>query len=231
MYDEAIVERGRQHSEHGDRIPSGPSPDSAGAAGAGRPGAEGKKTTPGSASGGTPRYPEIEALNDSQYHEMLVTLVNQADAEIFASHYTFDDVELVDAYSKAAKKGLDVRLVLDRGQQERASCNAQNARVVELIEAGVKIRLGRPDRSRFTVHQKTLLVDGACCVIGSGNATGNSRDRCYEFGICTSRGEVTVPLQTKLEKLWDTGDEISLEGARAAAVAKDQRRMESAQSA
>ena len=109
-----------------------------------------------------------------------------------------------------------MRVVLDKGQQESPSSKTQGPRVVELLEGGVQVRLGSCRGGRFTVHQKALLVDRSYAALGSGNATGNSRDRCYEFGIGTSDVGVVASLHSKLEELWEAGSALTLEAAQKA---------------
>ena len=97
---------------------------------------------------------------------------------------------------------------------------------VTVIEAGGKVRMGASTAGRHTVHQKALLVDGLVALFGSGNATGHSRDHCYEFGVVCQDVDLVGALSTKLEALWDKGTPLPLATAQEYTDNKERKKAE-----
>ena len=158
--------------------------------------------------------PYLVAHSDSDYLQALSEKIyglKNPSHDLLGSVYTLDEETLCDALVYAGRNALgQVRLVMDEQQFRTPSSFRQPQKVVELLENGVTIRLGQGK----TVHQKTWLIDGKRAFIGSGNATTNSRSRCYEFGIETTDAQVVCDLGKKLEELWDAGEPITAEDAR-----------------
>ena len=169
--------------------------------------------------------PFLLALNDDGVMRKAISLVIKARTSVLCSWYTFDELDLCEAL-KASAARVDVRMILDRGQQVNAASSNQNHRVVSVIEAGGKVRMGASTAGRHTVHQKALLVDGLVALFGSGNATGHSRDHCYEFGVVCQDVDLVGALSTKLEALWDKGTPLPLATAQEYADSKERKKAE-----
>ena len=190
-------------------------------------------------------FSRMEALPDDLFHERWAQALERAAPEdvIYASCFTLDEPTIVWGFRHAAERGSKVRIILDRQQFQYASSNTENARVVEAIVSTVGFRLGSPSGGRSTIHQKTLLclhmaadergvfckVVDAVGFIGSGNATGNSKNRCFEYGIGTKDMALLEPLKKRLEGLWDFGEALTFEAAVAAQEAHESRRPSAAQ--
>ena len=111
--------------------------------------------TPG-AQQGAPygAYGLIEPLNDGEIHVRFEELVAKALSRISASHFTFDDTAITQAYLTAVGRGVTVDIVLDAGQSSHASSNSENERIVELLEGGVRVKSATAQMGRRVCHQK-----------------------------------------------------------------------------
>ena len=162
--------------------------------------------TPGAQPGapfGT--YALTEPLNDGAIHIRREELVNKAAMHVFASHFTFDDPGITQAYLEAVRRGVSVQLVLDAGQAVHASSNSENARIVEMIRGGVQIKTAAGADGRRMCHQKRLVIDSSICLVGSANMTVNSRDLAFEFGVCCTQSATVVACEAKIAQLWEGG--------------------------
>ena len=105
-----------------------------------------------------------------------------ATAVIRASLYTLDK-KLLEVLTTAARHGVEVYLILDKGQAISPSCSTQHMTMRLLSEWKVRMRLRRPRQGAGMMsaqHEKVWLVDRACLMVGSANATGNSLENCEE---------------------------------------------------
>jgi len=66
---------------------------------------------------------------------------------------------------RAARRGVDVRLLLPSHSDSAAALAAQQSHYSDLLEAGVKIY----ERGDGILHSKTVVVDGVWSIVGSSN--------------------------------------------------------------
>ncbi|HEX7637112.1 MAG TPA: phospholipase D-like domain-containing protein [Burkholderiaceae bacterium] len=112
------------------------------------------------AIGGTAREPY------SQIYATLVSAIRSASSSILLSNAYFDpDPQLLHALEDAARRGVDVRLVLPTVSDTWTVEAAGRRHYGELLEAGVKIWR----REGVLLHSKTTLVDGVWSMVGSTN--------------------------------------------------------------
>ena len=174
-------------------------------------------------------YGNLELLLDGQYMNRVVELAHKmpdALSFIWATHYTFDDMDLTEAYCAAAQRGVEVNVVLDKGQATGSSSKNQGARMRACVEKGVHLRIGQPCQGRHTVHQKSYVFQvesDRIALFGSGNATGYSRDRCFEVGGATRDPEVCRQLYERITGLWSAGLEVTPEMCEASSASYSQR--------
>ena len=140
----------------------------------------------------------------------MVYRISLAKESVWGTVYTMDDRPLVDSLIDAQERGLEVRLCADNQQFNTPSSRNQPQCMTELVEKGVEIKVGHGK----TIHQKTWLIDGDIAIIGSGNATTNSRQRCSEFGVETTDPNTARELKSKIDRLWEEGREVTPDIAR-----------------
>jgi len=69
------------------------------------------------------------------------------------------------ALERAARRGVDVRLLLPSHSDSAPALAAQQSHYSDLLEAGVKIY----ERADGILHSKTVVVDGVWSIVGSSN--------------------------------------------------------------
>ena len=154
----------------------------------------------------------VEPLNDSEIHQRFLTLVGEAKHTVLATHYTFDDLDVVQAHKAAVARGVSVQVIFDYSQcASHSSSHSQKERLSVLCDARVEMRSAATRKGRGMCHQKCLVVDSATCLIGSANMTKNSRDHSYEFGVCVTQSRTVREREAKFSRLWAEGKVITLE--------------------
>lgn len=102
----------------------------------------------------------------SQIYVTVVSAINSAEKEIrITNAYFVPDEQLLGALQNAARRGVDVRLILPSHTDFWAVFHAGRAHYTALLEAGVKIY----ERQGPLLHSKTAVIDGVWSCVGSTN--------------------------------------------------------------
>jgi len=99
------------------------------------------------------------------YLSLLAAIVNAQHYVYITNAYFVPDPQLIDALLEAARRGVDVRLVLPSTTDSRSAGYAAHAHYAELLDGGVKIY----ERQSALLHAKTAVVDGVWSMVGSAN--------------------------------------------------------------
>ncbi|MGA2332795.1 MAG: cardiolipin synthase [Syntrophales bacterium] len=101
-----------------------------------------------------------------------ITFIMYVAAITFAEHsihltnaYFIPDDQVLTAFTDAAKRGVDVKIILPETTDSRLALYAARHNYSELLEAGVKIY----ERRNALLHAKTAVIDGVWSTIGSTN--------------------------------------------------------------
>lgn len=94
---------------------------------------------------------------------LIVRTIESARQEILVAAYTFTDKALARALVDASKRGVSVRVVLDKSQR-----NGRYSAATFLANAGIRVRI---DENHSIMHSKFILVDGSTLQTGSFNYT------------------------------------------------------------
>jgi cardiolipin synthase len=112
------------------------------------------------AIGGTPTEPY------SQIYATLISALRSAETSILLANAYFDpDPQLMQALEDAARRGVDVQLLLPSVSDTWLVEAAGRRHYGRLLEAGVKIF----ERRGALLHSKTTLIDGVWAAVGSTN--------------------------------------------------------------
>ncbi len=111
----------------------------------------------------------IGSSADASYNQNYVTLVsaiNSAETYIYLTNaYFVPDPQLLGAIKDAARRGVDVRIILPSHTDFWAVFHAGRSHYTELLEADVRIY----ERQGSLLHSKTALIDGVWSCVGSTN--------------------------------------------------------------
>jgi cardiolipin synthase A/B len=100
------------------------------------------------------------------YYVTLLTAIRTAEKSVkITTAYFAPTKQEMEALTDAAKRGVDVRLLLPARSDSPLSIAVAHARYSELLDAGVKIYEIRD----VVLHSKTVVVDGVWSAIGSSN--------------------------------------------------------------
>ena len=102
----------------------------------------------------------------SQIYATLVSAIRSASTSILLANAYFDpDPQLMGALTDAARRGVDVQILLPSVSDTWLVSAAGRRHYGELLEAGVKIW----QRQGVLLHSKTTLIDGVWSAVGSTN--------------------------------------------------------------
>ena len=97
---------------------------------------------------------------------MLIAAISNSVKYVYLTNaYFVPDPQLVKALVEAAKRGVDVRLILPGNSDSASAFYAGRSHYEDLLEAGVKIY----ERRGALLHAKTAIVDGVWSCVGSSN--------------------------------------------------------------
>jgi len=96
----------------------------------------------------------------------LISAIESAETEVLITNaYFVPHPELIEALAAAARRGVDVKLMLPGKTDSALVFHAGRAHYQPLLEAGVKIH----ERKRRLLHTKSAVIDGVWSTIGSTN--------------------------------------------------------------
>jgi cardiolipin synthase len=117
---------------------------------------------------------------DSEIYKSLMVAMNEAKQSIhITSAYFVPDQQIVDALIAAAKRGVDVKLVLPGVSDHDLIKYAGQAFYEQLLSGGVKIY----QLQVAVLHAKTAVIDGVWSTIGSANIDRRSFIHNYELNV------------------------------------------------
>ena len=110
----------------------------------------------------------------------LVSVVNNAESSIYMTDaYFAPDAQMLEALEGAARRGVDVRLLVPGKTNEPFIGPATRSHYSELLRAGVKIYQWRGKM----LHAKTASIDGVWSTVGSSNLDWWSIARNNEINL------------------------------------------------
>lgn len=99
-------------------------------------------------------------------YKAYITAISLAQRRVWVTQaYFAPNDEFIDALEAAARRGVDVRILLPGFSDHKMLVYASRARYTELLEAGVKLYESK-DR---LLHAKTAVIDGLWSTVGSSN--------------------------------------------------------------
>lgn len=104
------------------------------------------------------------------YIELMSAIMHAGQSIHLTAAYFVPDRQTVAALQDAARRGVDVRLVLPGVSDSWITQDAGRSFYAELMQAGVKIH----ERKGALLHAKTAVIDGAWSTVGSSNIDSRS---------------------------------------------------------
>lgn len=106
----------------------------------------------------------------------LMDLIKSARKSIIIENEEFIDKEIARALAKAAKKHVNIKLILPQRM-------AHQYLVKKLIHNGAHVRFFDPNKDQLNMHAKMMVVDSTTAYVGSINFSYSSLQKNRELGI------------------------------------------------
>lgn len=111
---------------------------------------------------------------------MYLEAINRATRNIWLTHaYFIPDQDFVDALAEAARRGVDVRLVVPLKSNHIVTDWISRGYYSQMLEAGIRILRFRD----AMVHAKTATIDGEWSTVGTANVDRASLQGNYEINV------------------------------------------------
>jgi len=150
---------------------------------------------------------DIVILEDDQYFGALLEKIQSAKRDILVSMYIFKTTgrrtnpadRIEDALIKAARRGVNVKVLLEREEDADSSINLENkATAHELAKRGVKVYFDPP---RERTHVKAVVIDGRYTFIGSHNLTASALRHNREISLMIDSEQVARETARYIEEM------------------------------
>lgn len=139
---------------------------------------------------------------------MLIAAITNAQRRVYITNaYFVPDPQLVKALVDAAKRGVDVRLILPGKSDSASAFYAGRSHYQALLDAGVKIY----ERRGALLHAKTAIVDGVWSCVGSSNLDWRSALDNDEINAVILSPTFAQRMETAFADDMAASDEISQE--------------------
>ena len=124
----------------------------------------------------------------------ILSLINNSRKSLYIENEEMADTAIINALIAAARRGVNVELVMTYSGDWTAN-------FTKLSAAGVDIRTYAADAPLY-IHAKLILSDGISALIGSQNFSASSLKYNRELGIILSDSNLLNSLQTTFQNDW-----------------------------
>ncbi len=142
----------------------------------------------------------------SLIYATLISAINNAETSVYLTNaYFAPDPQLVSALKAAARRGVDVKLILPSQTDSWLVFHAGRRYYARLLRAGVKIY----QRQGVILHSKTALIDGVWATVGSTNLDWRSFLHNQEINAVVLGPEFGAQVKAMFDKDLAASDEIT----------------------
>jgi cardiolipin synthase len=125
---------------------------------------------------------------------------------LIVTPYFVPTVDILKALRSAARRGVDVRIILPEKNNHRYAGLAAKALYEELLGAGARIFHRKPP----FIHAKAMLIDDALALVGTSNLDVRSLELNYETTVLICDETVVNQLKLMVHEEMDLSSEINL---------------------
>jgi cardiolipin synthase len=137
-----------------------------------------------------------------------VAAITFAERSIYLTNaYFVPDKQILKAFTDAARRGVDVKIILPSSTDFQFIINAARHHYSELLEAGVKIY----ERRNVVLHAKTAVIDGVWSTVGSTNLDSLSLLSDDEVNAVVLNREFAVEMERMFTRDLAQSDQIELD--------------------
>ena len=158
---------------------------------------------------GSAEVKEIFVLEDNRYIDSLLDNINKSQSSILVSMYIFKTTgkktsasnKVKDALIKAAKRGVNVKVILEVEGGRSSTLNKENRITADkLKKGGVMVYFDSP---RKRTHVKAIVIDDKYTFIGSHNLTASALQYNKELSLMIDSVEVAKKTTRYIEDMID----------------------------
>ena len=131
--------------------------------------------------------------------DSLISMINRARSSVDVVMYGFTDLRLYQALKSAKKRGVKVRVMLQRAPYKAADENV--AMVKDLHEGAIDLRWTNPAFN--LTHQKTLIIDHKQALIMTFNFTRSTFKKNRNFAVLTRNLQEVKEIEQVFQADWD----------------------------
>ncbi len=142
-----------------------------------------------------PSGPDVK--EDALYDSLLTSIYAAKDRIWVASPYFIPDESLSKALELAAKRGLDVRILVPSKSNHVLADLARGSYLKQLSQAGCQI-LFYPKM----LHAKAVVFDSNSAIVGSANFDMRSLRLNFEIGIFLQSPEIIFPVENRFKEMF-----------------------------
>ncbi len=144
----------------------------------------------------------------SLIYATLLSAIGNAETSVYLTNaYFVPDPQLLAALEAAARRGVDVTLILPSKTDSWLVFHAGRGFYAQLLRGGVKIY----ERRGVILHSKTALIDGVWATVGSTNLDWRSFLHNHELNAVVLGAEFGKQMQAMFDKDLAASDAITLE--------------------
>ena len=125
------------------------------------------------------------------YKAMIATIRNATEYVYLTTPYFIPDLRFLRVLRLAAKKGIDVRLVVPKKSDYSFADNSTRSYFTLILKAGVRVYLYEPTM----LHAKTVVVDDEWASVGTSNLDNVSFRYNYEMNVASTKPEFISELK------------------------------------
>lgn len=144
----------------------------------------------------------------------IIQRIDAAETEVKVAAYSFTAAPIADALLRAASRGVQVHLVVDKRQP-----TAHSSQIPRLAAAGLPLRV---DRKHHSMHQKVILIDQRYLLAGSYNYSANAENRNAEILLIVDDPDTAAIAATNWAQIYANADPIAENAPRAPPLPKRQ---------
>jgi cardiolipin synthase len=156
----------------------------------------------------------VQVVGSTQGQDNRNTFIVYVSAITFAEHsihltnaYFIPDDQILDAFTDAARRGVDVKIILPSTSDSSLAQDAMRYNYSELLRAGVKIYEYR----NAWLHAKTAVIDGVWSTVGSTNLDYWSLARIDEVNAVILSQEFAMEMEKMFARDLEKSDQIQWE--------------------
>ena len=155
------------------------------------------KTEEGQSTSQAADTPKVYFCPEDSCASRLIEKINSAKTSLHVAIFSFTLDEIRDALVGAKKKGVDVKVVFDKGQAGNKYSEDET-----LAEAGIPIKY-----RGFSgyMHNKFIVYDDSFVSTGSFNYSKNANEKNDENLIFIFDREIAGNYENEFQELWETG--------------------------